>query len=372
MAKLMYMDIPLLDFTEKEGKVDSITSISEPKLLPFFLLKNISPERLDRWRSKRRIPDRREEIEEIKKRREKLFTQKNYASLMDPYWIKYRYEKWKDVNFFTRIYSPIIGDLTFKPYMAEDITFKPDLSPDLSTIGVLRKCWRQYNGKTDSYLIKAGSVKYHHEPLSEVLSSVILEKLDIVRSVKYDLTVEGTEMCSKCKNFVKQGEELITAADFYFDKKREKDETVYEHLVEMCKESNIEHAKSFIDKMVFVDELLGNTDRNLSNIGFIRDIKTGEIKPAPLYDNGTAFFGEDNIKHSRLVFKETDKIVNRVLKDANIKALLNDKSYEDIIANYPGIDREKADAVASHIEQDFDNLWKGKKKMRAVELENER
>lgn len=373
MPQLMYRDDVLLTFKESNGKATEITKIEDTKHLPFYLLKNISPERLDGWRNKRQIPDSREGIEKLKKKRAKLFSQKNYASLADPYWIKYRYEKWSDVNFFTRLYSPIIGDLTFKPYMTEDVSFKPDLSPDLSTIGVLRKCWRQYDGKPDSYLIKAGSIKYHHEPLSEVLSSVILERLNLIKSVKYDLAVEGIEMCSKCKNFIKEGEELITAADFYFDKKRERKETVYEHLIEMCKENGIEHTKSYIDRMTFVDELLGNTDRNLSNIGFVRDIDKGTIKPAPLYDNGTAFFGEDNIKHDhKLVFEEHDKIVKKVLSEANIKSLINNKSYEGIINNYPGIDKEKADKVTELIGQKFEDLWKGKKKERVAELGVER
>lgn len=370
MPDLMYMDEPVLSFKEVKGEVTEITRVTEPKFLPFYLSKNISPERMNEWRRRRQIPETREGIKELKKKREKLFSQKSYASLADPYWIRYRYEKWKDVNFFMRLYSPVIGDLVFKPYQTESVTYKPDLSPDLSTIGVLRKCWRQYDGKNDSYLLKAGSVKYHHEPLSEVLSSVILEKLGLVKAVKYDLAVEGVEMCSKCKNFVKQGEELITAVDFYYDKKREDTETVYEHLVEMCKENGIEHARSFIDKMTFVDVLLGNTDRNLSNIGFIRDVKNGVIKPAPLYDNGTAFFGENNIKHDHnLKFVEEKKIFKKVVRDADIKALKDDKTYEDIIKNYPGIDKETADRVTEEIEGEFHNLWKGKKRERVAEFD---
>ncbi|MGN0241217.1 MAG: hypothetical protein ACI4CS_05975, partial [Candidatus Weimeria sp.] len=229
MPQLMYMDDPLLTFKEVNGKVTAITKVEDTRHLPFLLTKSITPEKLEEWKERRRIPDSREGISSLKKQRKKLFTQKSYASLADSYWIKYRYEKWKDVNFFTRLYSPVIGDLTFKSYMTEDTVFKPDLSPDLTTIGVLRKCWRQYDGKTDSYLLKAGSEKYHHEPLSEVLSSVMLERLDLIKSVKYDLAVEGIEMCSKCKNFVKPGEELITAVDFYYDKKRGEKETVYEH-----------------------------------------------------------------------------------------------------------------------------------------------
>lgn len=369
MPDLMYFDTPVLSFKEKEGVISEV-DVTEPKLLPFLLLKDPSAENLTKWRDKRKIPRRREGIEEVKKHHEEMFEQKNFASLSDPYWIKYRFEKWSRVNFFTRIYSPAIGDLVFKPYENVRRENQPDISPDLSTIGVLRKAWRQYDGNPASYLLKAGSVKYHHEPLSEVLASTILEKLDLIDFVPYDLAVEGIEMCSKCRNFVEPGEELISAADFYYNRKRFPKETVYEHLIEMCKESGIEHPGKFIDRMTFVDLLMGNTDRNLSNIGFLRNIKTGEIRPAPLYDNGTAFFGEDNIHHeTKLHFEEEKDIYKKILKDANLSAIASDKSYEDIIRNYPGLDKERAEQVMEEMGETFHNFYIGKVKERKEEKE---
>lgn len=369
MAFLMYFDTEVLSFTGTAEAPAGI-KVSAPELLPFYLRNDCSVERFKTWIQRRRIPDSREGIADLRKRFKNAFTQKSYASLSDPYWIRYRFEKWSGVNYFTRIYAPDIGDLVFKPYEADLNVSKPDLSPDLTTIGVLRKCWRQYNGNTESYLIKAGSVKYHHEPLSEVLSSVILEKLKLLPSVKYDLAVEGIEMCSKCRNFIEPGQELVTAVDFYNDEKRGDDETIYEHLIKMMQKNNIPHARDFIDKMTFIDMLLGNTDRNLSNIGFIRDIKTGELKPAPLYDNGTAFFGDNNIKKKALHFEEEKKIFKRVVKDANIKAVVKDKSYADIIKNYPGLDKEMAEQVSENMGQEFREIWNGKKE-RALELEEQ-
>lgn len=162
-------------------------------------------------------------------------------------------------------------------------------TPDITTNGVLRKRWiREENG--ESYLIKAGSKFYHQEPLSEVLASITLERLELLPFVKYELAVDGLRLCSKCKNFVNENTEFVPASYIYSKIPRKKDETVYEHLLLMCEKYGIANAQEYINNMITADKIIGNDDRHLGNFGFIRDVETGKIIGfAPLFDSGSAY-----------------------------------------------------------------------------------
>ena len=131
-----------------------------------------------------------------------------------------------------------------------------NLSPDLTTGGISKKRWRQNKDNT-SYLIKAGSTATHTSPLSEILVSILCEKLEIP-CVKYDLCVEGTEICSRCDNMITEDTELVSAADIYHLGPRRDGETPYAHLLHECKKLEIPDAEKRINHIILVGNLTGN------------------------------------------------------------------------------------------------------------------
>ena len=344
MSELWEENNKVMTIREENGVPAEILKVDEPGLLPFYLKHHCTIERYNEWLKRRSIPNEREGYADLKKYT-KAFTCLHHASVSDPFWVRRRYEKWSQVSFYNKIFSPELGNLIFMPYNTSGMSIKSDSSPDLTTNGVLRKCWRQHEDKRP-YLVKAGSKKYRHEPLSEVLSSVILEKLDVIPYVRYDLHIEGIEMCSVCDSFIELGQELVPASDFYSDEKRQKSETVYQHLLKMCKKYEIPGAEEYVDKMIFLDSFLGNTDRNLSNIGFIYDVRKGRfLGPAPIYDNGTAFFDGNIIRQESGIkpfSTEEKRIFDKLPKECDFTRIQKDRSYEQLINNYPGISNEVA------------------------------
>ena len=241
----------------------------------------------------------------------------------------------------------------FSPWEVNTKSIKE--SPDFTTGGILKKRWRQYEGKnTISYLLKAGSLAAKQEPLNEVLVSVLCERLKVIESVKYQLATEGMVMVSKCDNFVTLDTDYVPAKDIYFSEPREQEESVYAHLIRMCEKYNIPNAKEHIDWTIFIDTITGNEDRNLDNIGFIRDIKTMKfIKCAPLFDSGHAYWNTKLVNEAvqSKMFGDIEKrIYHNLVGKCNL-SVLNNKDFEDIIMKYPEITDEKKENLIEAINQ---------------------
>lgn len=358
MSELWMKEEKVLTLKDIGGVPGDIVKIDNPELLPICLRakRTITWDDFKKWLGNRCMPQEREgrkEVEETCKRAEWKDI-KNYASLTDEYWIKMRSETWKKINFFTNRYSSGVGDLFFKPWaLNSNERFTSD-SPDMTTGGILRKRWLQSEDKK-SHLVKAGSYATHQEPLSEVLVSVLAEQSGIIPCVKYDLHIEGTTMCSICDSFISIDTDLVTAGDIYYTEEKREDESVYSHLIRMAEKYEIPGAREFIDGMITIDHLTGNEDRNLGNIGFIRDTKTMKfIGPAPLYDSGNAFWntkkvGED--VRSKLFGNVEDTVFGAVQKKIDFSRFANSEDYAKIIMQYPCITDVKKENLINAIKK---------------------
>ena len=92
---------------------------------------------------------------------------------------------------------------------------------------------------------------------------------------------------SKCINFIKDDEEIITAIDVYRSKKKENHISDFEHYIQILEEHNVPNARQEIENMFFLDSLILNKDRHMKNYGIIRNVKTLEwSKVVPIFDNG--------------------------------------------------------------------------------------
>ena len=352
MSELYLKDEKVLTLKDIGGVPGDVQSIDNPELLPICLRKECKWENFKEWLDKRTIPETREGLSAVTEEFGKSWlVYKNYASLPDHYWVKMRTETWKKINFFTNMYSKDIGDMVFKPWTVASHKHN-SFSPDLSTGGVLRKRWNQYSDRR-SYLVKAGSHEAHQEPLSEVLVSILAEQLNIIPCVKYDLHIEGVTMCSRCDNFVTVDTDLVPAYEIYYYKEREPGETVFQHLLTMCELFDIPDAEEFLKGMVFIDNITGNEDRNLSNIGFIRDINTMKfIGPAPLFDSGNAYWSTKQVSDavkSKLFGNVEESIVDEYKKKCNMDILSKDFMYKKLIRAYPCLNPLKKDNLIEAI-----------------------
>lgn len=352
MSELWIKDKKILTIRDVNGVPGGIKSVDNPELLPISLQKDITWEKLRKWLDKRILPAKREGLDKVNKEfGDQWLNSKNYCSLSDHYWLKMRTENWKRINFFTNTYSPDVGNMFFSPWLVSKRI--NNFSPDITTGGVLKKRWIQDNATKKSSLVKAGSIITKQEPLSEVLVSVLVEKLDKIKSAGYDFHVEGTTMCSICDNFVTLDTELVTAQEIFFTEPPKDKNDVYNHLLRMCEKFDIPNAETFINWVIFIDTVTGNSDRNLNNIGFLMDVNTRKfIGPAPLYDCGNAYFNTYNLRderNSKLFRNVENGIFNKLKSQCELDKILSSEDYKNTIALYPCISDEKKDTLIEEI-----------------------
>lgn len=355
MSELCLKDKTVLTFKDVEGVPGEILKINAPELLPLCLEPNCTMEDILNWLQRRGISSKRDGIEDVKKQfGTDWLINKNYASLSDQYWIKKRTETWKKINFFTNIYSKDIGDMFFSPWSIAKNRID-NFSPDLTLNGILKKRWKQRKEDKTSFLIKAGNKKAEQDPFNEILVSVLVEKMGVIPCVHYDLVTEGLQMCSKCENFITADTELVPASYIYFKEKKKDGETVMAHLIRMCEKYEIPAAEEFIKWLIFIDKITGNADRNLSNIAFIRDINTLKfIGPAPMFDNGNAYWNTSNILgdiKSKEFGDVEDSIFEEMKKKIDIGEVFKKMDYSAFIYGYPLISEVKKENLVEKIKQ---------------------
>ena len=277
------------------GKIKKITKMYDESHMPVGTLKDISKtgvSKLNDWFINRTIPISRYNFKEIIKNNNITtpteLPLKSYAlSLSDQYWIKKTNEVvlWDDINFFDNAFSLDLGDLLVgKKPLNEPFNF---ISPDSSSNGDLMKRWKIINGKR--ILLKSGTKPYNYEVFNELIASKIMDRLDI-NHVRYYFLEDDNKVYSASENFITSSKELVTIYQLFNDYKKSNNESYFDFLMNILSNFNITNYKEEINKMLFIDFLIGNVDRHLNNFGVIRDIKTLEIEAiAPIYDSGSSF-----------------------------------------------------------------------------------
>ena len=362
MPDLMLQNRKVFTFREENGIVTAVGKPEGIELLPVFLQGDYSAEKVNEWFKKRGIPSEREGLPEMMKEfGSEWLSNKNRLSLSDQYWVKMRFEEWKKINFFDNRFSMDVGDIAFHPWSFHRKNIN-NHTPDLTTNGILRKRWKMdQNGS--AILIKAGSKAMHQEPLSEVLVSVLLEQLDIMPFVRYDLWVEGTHLCSACRNFITKDTDLVPLSAIYYKKERKSGESIYDHILKMCDLFEVPGMKEYLDAMIFIDRITGNSDRNLGNIALIRDVKTLKFKgPAPLFDFGAAYWSAGKIENSvkSKSFGDVEqRVFKKMKKKCDVNAVLTDNRFADLIESYPRISEQRKRDLIEAIKKRNRSLLRG-------------
>jgi hypothetical protein len=283
------IDVAFLEI--RRGNIVDIKEIKEKEHLPIKYeddkYENIRL--LNNWLENRGIPSSRENYETIlaqyKVDSSKELTLLSYGlNLTDHYWICEATDAktWEEVNFLHNPFSEKVGTLLFE-LSGNSAVFA---NPDFSSNGHLRKMWGIENGARVLY--KAGSGDIKQEPYNEYIASRIASSLDF-NHVNYALTQIGGEIFSACDCMINEDLEFIDAFKVYLNVEQKTNR--YDDYIGVCEDNGIANAGEEVDKMIVLDYLIRNTDRNTGNFGILRNSETLQWKSmAPIFDNGNSFW----------------------------------------------------------------------------------
>lgn len=280
---LKLKDVPLLSFIITTNQFGEY-SVQEEQLLTSN--KQLLPKGLQHgltsWLTSRVIPKNRQHVKDILGvlgltwHPLTIITVSNALSLTDAYWVcpEDSYLQFSSVNLFENDFSEVLGHIAFTGYRRSVGNFRT--SPELSTDGMLPKCWRRegegvflYKGGT------SGAANSGLEPYSEYYAYQVASKMGL-HAVPYDLKQYKGKLVSTCP--------LFTSLDSYY---------VPMHLLTQQRSiteiRDIYGHQAFSDLVAF-DFIIANTDRHLGNFGMLQDSQGHLVASAPIFDNGLGLF----------------------------------------------------------------------------------
>ena len=295
------MDYILKQFDKPLVKFSATTDTSEPeiqilwtdeenrKLFPLDM--TLTPEGLSRWLRHRTIPKNRAFVHDILaksglnlNRPLGIIDVCKGLSLNDCYWVVKDGDEtsFAQANLYDNRFSNILAGLAFTGY-GSNVRASLFSSPEFTTNGMLRKCWRRIGGKV--YLYKGGTegaANAGNEPYSEFYAAQVAAAMDI-RAIPYGLSKWKGILCSTC--------ELFTSKEY-----------AYLPIGHLVSKGGLEAVRAYYEKlgpefvnalneMLVFDAVICNTDRHFGNFGVLVDNRTNTItSPAPLFDHGNSLF----------------------------------------------------------------------------------
>ena len=295
------MDYILKQFDKPLVKFSATTDTSEPeiqilwmdeenkKLFPLDM--TLTPEGLGHWLRHRTIPKNRAFVHDLLaksglnlNRPLGIIDVCKGLSLNDCYWVVKSGDEtpFAQANLYDNRFSKILAELAFTGYGSK-VRASLFSSPEFTTNGMLRKCWRRIGGKV--YLYKGGTEgasNTGNEPYSEFYAAQVAAAMDI-RAIPYGLSKWKGILCSTC--------ELFTSKEY-----------AYLPIGHLVSKGGLKAVRAYYEKlgpefvnalneMLVFDAVICNTDRHFGNFGVLVDNRTNAItSPAPLFDHGNSLF----------------------------------------------------------------------------------
>lgn len=291
---LKQFDKPLLEFS-------ATTDTSEPEiqilwidedsrsLLPLDL--TLTPEGLSRWLRRRTIPKNRAYVHNLLakcglnlNRPLSIINICKGLSLNDCYWVVQadNGDIFEKVNLYDNPFSNVLAELAFTGY-GSSLRSSLFSSPEFTTNGMLRKCWRRISGKV--YLYKGGTEGASNtgfEPYSEFYAAQIAAAMG-VRAIPYGLSCWKGVLCSTCELFTSKEYSYIPVGHLVTKGGMDAVKAYYES-------PGAEFMAALHEMLVF-DAVICNVDRHFGNFGVMVDNRTNTVvSPAPLFDHGNSLF----------------------------------------------------------------------------------
>lgn len=329
---LMHKDTPVAKIKMTRSIPTGVEEIIIPEHLPIGLGQKLETADINiiTWHTRRSIPTGRiggEKLFEILGRPEELSVRSFGLSLTDCYWYKseeYGGLTWDDVSLHKNGFTPDIF-----LYMSGKL-IKQDISPDYTTDGCLAKFWTL--DASGPWLVKSGDIegitkKTGILAANEVAACRIAGLMGVPHAgykiVHTDFS-ESPWVATRC--FVENDQlEFIPASSL----KEQYQETAFASDREALKLFSKLGMEEDVRQMGYFDLLIANSDRHLSNFGYLRDAET--LKPigfAPLFDSGSCL-GWDKTMNPEI--KPLYKPRNSLLKDVPVNAVPEKNEVIEII-----------------------------------------
>lgn len=205
-------------------------------------------------------------------------------SLTDCYWVTHEnftgsFEKY---NLYENRFDRSLALIAYTGY-GDTVRSGFTSSPELTTDGMLAKCWRRITGEI--FLYKAGTTgaaNTGNEPYSEYYASQIAEKMEL-KCVAYNLSVWKKQLCSTCKLFTSLQVSYIPIGRLVRQGNWAAIMAYYQALGE-------DYYQDLMDMLIF-DAVICNEDRHFGNFGVLVDNQTNRIiSTAPIFDHGLSLF----------------------------------------------------------------------------------
>lgn len=206
-------------------------------------------------------------------------------SLNDAYWVTREdfsgtFERY---NLYDNRFSQVLALLAFTGYGSSGLRTSVLSSPEMTTNGMLPKCWRRIGGRI--YLYKGGTMGASNtgfEPYSEYYAAQIAQVMG-VNAIPYRLSKWKGMLCSTCELFTSKEVAFLPVGRIVSRGGLSEVERYYGEL-------GPEFLNALYDMYLF-DAVICNTDRHFGNFGFLIDSRTNRIlAPAPLFDHGNSLF----------------------------------------------------------------------------------
>jgi len=292
-------DTNLINFTLRKeeliGLVANILKINDEKRELFPLDLEISNEGIIRWLEKRIIPKNRTFVDEILKtlnlsvgNTKGIIDVCKGLSLNDSYWVvpENFQGKFADCNLYENKFSEVLALVAYTGAGGGDKT-PFTTSPEYTTGGMLRKAWRNIDGKI--VLFKggtSGAANAGLEPYSEYYACQIARAMGL-HTVMYGLEEWKGILASTCELFTDINTSFIPIGRLVKEGK-------YKGVNEWFKKFDAEHGTNLNDSflsMLAFDGVVYNEDRHFGNFGILRDNHSGKITDcAPIFDHGISLF----------------------------------------------------------------------------------
>ena len=287
------LEIVDADFCPVNNTVDNITQISL----------------FSGWLADRCIPNSREGAERLKNKYnindiKQLMILMHGLSLSDHYWIDREpyNNKWKDINLYENRYDETAGNILFDKHfkLVKNMQDYGDRSPDITTIGNLKKFWYFNENDKTNYLVKGGSKFDFQEPFNEYYAHLLLNELNF-KHTPYELEKIDNEYYSVCPCISDINNEMVTAIDIIRKFNITKD---YNGFVSIAQKKGCAGFEHEVNKMIILDFFIDNIDRHWYNFGIMREAKTGSWNGLiPVYDNGYSLWNKDYINNKNCIRK---------------------------------------------------------------------
>ena len=217
-------------------------------------------------------------------------------SLSDQYW--YRAcgsdATWEHDNFFDNAWDPAFGQaLLDHDYRA--LAEAPLRTPDVTVNGKCVKAW--VPAPEGPRMLKASTCEVPCDIVCEAIASRLLTRLLSEDDCVPRAIVERKgELLVSCPAMIGRDEEYVSAVDVMMaagvDMGVNGEKTISQtadSYLRLLEDLHVPGAGQSVSKRMVASVLLLDADVNPNNFGLIRNLMTGALRPAPLFDLGRAF-----------------------------------------------------------------------------------